>query len=102
MHLARADGLRTFPADPLQLVAEAVALGIHPIIGPVERMTPREHARSKHGGGKARAFLVRPVDDDDGVFGLDVQIVEGADDLEPAQNTQNPVVFAARGLGVEV
>lgn len=61
-----------------------------------------EDARGEHGGGVARAFLVGPVGDDDGVFCLDAEVVEGADDFQPAQNAKDAVILAARGLRVEV
>ena len=65
VHLARADRLVADPADALQLVAEGLALGVLAAIGIVERVDAGEDAGGQHGGRKARAFLVGPVDDDD-------------------------------------
>jgi hypothetical protein len=94
--------LVALPADALQLVAEALALGIDAVIGPVLVVHAGEHARGQHGRGKARAFLVGPVDHHDGVLGLDAEIVQRADHLQPAQHAQHAVILAAGGLGVEV
>ena len=99
---AGADLLFSDPADAGEFVAEALALGVAPVIGVVERMDAREDARGEHRGGEAGAFLVGPVDEHDGVAGADVEVVEGADDLEPAEHAEHPVVFAARRLGVEM
>jgi hypothetical protein len=42
MHVARADLLLALPADALQLIAEAFAVRVDPVIGPVERMLAGE------------------------------------------------------------
>ena len=102
VHLALADLFRAFPADPLQLIAKAFALGIDAVIGPVLIEHTGKHARGEHCGGKAGAFLIGPVGDDDGVFGLDVEIIEGADKLKPGEHAQYAVIFAARRLGIKV
>ena len=88
--------------DPLQLGAKACALHIRPAIGVIERDRPREHARSQHRRREPRALFVGPVGDNDRMPGLDPEIVERAHDLQGAQDPENPVIFPARGLGVEM
>ena len=83
MHLAVADRLIPTPADALQFVAEFLPLRILAIISPLFVMDARENARGQHRGGVAGAFFVRPIGDHDGMFGLNVKVVEGADQLEP-------------------
>src|SRR5690606_20190617 len=102
MDLARADLLVALPADALELVAETEALGVLAVIGPVERVNAGEDAGGEHGGREARALLVGPVDDDDGAAGFDAEVVERADDLEPAQHAEDTVVATAGRLRVEV
>ena len=102
VHFARADLLVALPADALQLVAELLALGVGAIVGPVEIVDAGEDARSQHGRGKAGALLIGPVGDDDGVLRLDVEIVERADDFQPAEHAQDAVIAPARRLRVEV
>jgi hypothetical protein len=102
VHLAVADLLLAFPADALQFVAEALTLGVDPVIGPVARVLSGKDARGEHRGGVARPLLVGPVGDHDGMLRLDPEIVERADDLQPAEDAEDPVVFPARGLGVEM
>ena len=81
---------------------ETLARRIDPVMGPVERVAPpRRRPEASIAGAKARALLVGPVDHDDGMFRLDVQVVEGADDLEPAENAQHAVILASCRLGVE-
>jgi hypothetical protein len=61
-----------------------------------------KHARGHHGRGEARAFLVGPVGDDDGMLRLDVEIVQRAHDFETRQHAEHAVIFAAGRLGVEM
>jgi hypothetical protein len=89
-------------ADAAQLVAEALALVVPAIEDPVARVNARERAGCDHRRRKARAFLVRPVDDLDRAFGLDAAIVERADDLETRQHADDAVVAAAVHLRVEM
>ena len=84
VHLARADLLVADPADALQLVAEGLALRVLAAIGVVERVDAGEDAGGQHRRGEARALLVGPVDHDDRVARLDAEVVERADDFEPA------------------
>ena len=59
---AAAHRLRALEADPLQLVAEAEALGVLAVIGPVELVDAGEDAGGEHRRGEARPLLVGPVD----------------------------------------
>ena len=102
VHFALADLFWALPADPLELVAKAFALGVNPVIGPVEAVPAGENTRGEHGRGKARAFLVGPVGHDDWVLGLDPEVVHRADHLKAAENAQNTVILAASRLGIEV
>ena len=102
VHLARANLFLAAPSDPRQLVAKALSFGIGARIGPVLRVHARKDTRTQHRGGKTRALLVGPVGGDDGVFGADAQVVQGADHLQPGQNPQHPVIFAARRLGIQM
>ena len=102
MHLARADFLVPTPADPLELIAEFLALCINTVIGPILRMDPRKDTRRQHRRRVARALFIGEVRHHDGMFGLNAQIVQGADDLQAAQHAKHAVVFPARGLGIEV
>ena len=61
-----------------------------------------EDARGEHGRGEAGAFLVGPVDHHDRVARLDAEVVEGADQLEPAEHAEHAVIAPAGRLGVEM
>jgi hypothetical protein len=102
MHLAGADLLVADPADALQFVAEALALGILAAIGIVEAELAGEDARRHHGGSKAGALLVRPVDDDDGALGPDAEVVQRTDQFETGKHAEDAVITAAGRLGVEM
>ena len=65
-------------------------------------MNASENARGEHRRRKARAFLIREICHHDGVFCLDAEIVEGTNNLEPTEDTQNTVVFSTRWLRVAV
>ena len=102
MHLACPDFFLAAPADAGQFVTEFFALRILAVIGPVLSVHACKYTRGQHGGGKPRAFLVGPVGHDNRVFGFDTEIIERADNFQPAENTQNPVVFSARGLRIQM
>ena len=97
-----ADLLVALPADALQLVAEALAVLVLALVGVVLGMDAGEHARGQHGRRVARALLVRPVGDDDRVLGLDVEVVQRADDFESAEYAEHAVELAAGRLRVEM
>ena len=102
LHLAGADRLVAGPANALQLVAERLAVGVLAGIGPFKLVDAGEDARGQHGGREAGALLVGPVRDHDRVPRLDAEVVQRADDFEPPQHPQNPVILAARRLGIEM
>mmetsp|Transcript_29336 Transcript_29336/g.57072 ORF Transcript_29336/g.57072 Transcript_29336/m.57072 type:complete len:399 (-) Transcript_29336:52-1248(-) len=102
VHFARAHLFIAAPANPGQLIAKGFALRIDAPIGPVLRVNARKHARGQHRRRIARPFLIGEVGDHDGVLGFYVQIIQSADDLQPAQNPQNPVIFAARRLRIQM
>jgi hypothetical protein len=89
-------------ADPLELVAEAPPVPILAGEGEVLLQGAGEHSGAQHGGGEARALLVGPVDQLDGMLGLDPMLVEAAQDLEPGENAEDAVEPPSRRLGVEV
>ena len=102
MHLARADLFVALPADPLELVTKAQALGVGLGIGPFLRVDAGKNARRQHRGGIAGALFVGPVGHDHGVFRLDPQIVHRAQQFQPAQHTQHAVILAACGLRIQM
>ena len=102
MDFAATDRLIAFPADALQFVAECLALGVGALIGPVLIQHACKNAGSKHGGGKARAFLIGPVDHDDGAFGPDIHVVERAHDFEATEHAQHAVKLAAGRLCIQM
>ena len=100
--LARPDLFLALPADPFELVAEALAVAVLARVGPVEFVHAREHARGEHRRREARTLLVGPVGDHDRVLRPDAEIVERADDLQPAQDAKHAVIFSTGRLGVEM
>ena len=102
LHLAVADFLGTLPADALQFVAKPFAVSIDAVVGPLQLVLPGKDTRGQHGGSKAGALLIGPVGHNNRVPGLDAQVIERADDLQPAEHAQNPVILPAGGLCIEV
>ena len=102
VHLPCTDLFIPLPADALQFITELLAGRILAIIGPVQFVHARKNPRSQHGRGKSGTFFVRPVRHNDRMFRPDVQIVQSPDNLQSAKDTQNPVVFAARRLRVQM
>ena len=81
VHLALANRFFAAPADAFEFIAKLEARRVLFRIGFVLRDDPREHRRGHHGRGKARALFIGPVHDRNRVFGLNAQIVEGADNF---------------------
>ena len=102
VQLALADRLVALPADALELVAEALALAVLAVVGPVLLVDAGEHAGRQHRRRIARALLVGPVGDDDRMLGLDAEIVQRADHLQPAEHAEHAVELAAGRLRVEM
>ena len=102
VHLARAHLFIAEPADALQLVAKRLAVRVLARIGVVQRMDAGKDAGRQHRRREARAFLIRPVGDDNGVLGLEAEVVQRADDLQPGEDAKDAVILAAGRLGVEV
>ena len=90
------------PADPLQLIAEALAVGIGQVIGPVLRVNASEDAGRQHRRRVAGALFVRPVGHHDRVLGLHAQIIQRPNDLQPAQHAQHTVILSPGRLGVQM
>ena len=90
-------------ADALEFVAEQVA---GDVVGPGEHLLFAEHAGkgagAHHRRREAAALLVGPGDDLDRRVGLDLQVVEGADDLQPGEHPVGAVELAACRLGIEM
>ena len=59
-------------------------------------------ARAHHGLAEAGAFLVGPVDEFDGGFGFDAQLVQCAHDFQAGYDAEGAVELAAGGLAIEV
>ncbi len=75
MDLACADLLIALPVNTLQFITEFLALGVFAIVGPILFMDAGKDSGGEHGRCKARSFFIGPVDHDDGMFGLDVEII---------------------------
>ena len=94
--------LVALPADAIEFVAELLALGVLAIVGPILFVDAGKNSGGQHGRRKACAFLIGPIDHDDGMFGLDVEIIQCTDQFEPAEDAKHAVKFAARRLGIEM
>jgi hypothetical protein len=99
---APAHRLLALVADALQLTAERHAVVVAEAENPVDVVDAGKGARGHHGGRKARALLVGPADDLERTPGVDAVVIERAHHLEPGQHADDPIVLAARHLGVEV
>jgi hypothetical protein len=71
-----ADGRVAAIADARELVAEAHARLVRPVLGPTHAFLAREHQGGQHRRIEARAFLVGPVHDLDGPPGGDAAVLE--------------------------
>src|SRR5450631_1985028 len=67
-----------------------------------EREHARVHTRADHRGCEARAFLVGPDRRFYRPLGLDAEIVQGPDNLQPGEHAVNAVEAPTRRLAVEV
>ena len=89
-------------ADPLQLLADGLAVDV--CAG--QPFFQREHAAEDAGGDhrrrEARAFLVGPGRNLDRRVGLVAEVVEGADHLEAREHAVDAVELAARRLAVDM
>ncbi len=77
-------------SDADQFLAEGLSGAVLARIGVVLRDDAGKHGRRHHGGGKARALLVRPVGDDDGVLGPDAEDRSRAHHLEAPRTPITP------------
>ena len=81
-------------------VGDAVVVGAG--IRPFEIAHTGEHGRRQHRRIEACTLLVRPVHHLDRPAGLDAVLVEGADDLQSGQHSQDSVELSTGVLGVEM
>ena len=81
MHFARAHRFFTAPPDAGELIAKRFAVTIGAGIGPVLRMDPRKYTRGQHCRGKAGAFFIGKIGNNDRVFRANAQIIEASNDL---------------------
>ena len=102
MHLAGARLFLSTPTDPLQLIAKALTLGVHLCVGPILRMHPGKHTRGQHRRRVACAFLIGEIRHNDRMLRLHAQIIQRADQLQPAQHTQHAIILATRRLRVQM
>ena len=102
VHRPAADLLGAGVADPIQFLADRLAVEILDAEGEIEREGACEHARGGHRRCEARAFLVGPHGDLDRMPGLDPDVVQRAHDFERRQDAENAVELAAGRLRVEM
>ena len=89
-------------ADALKLFAELLAVAVFARIGIIGHEHSGIDAGSEHRRGKARAFLIRPVDDHDRCVGFVAEIDHGAHRFERTEHAQDAVELAAGRLGIEM
>ena len=89
-------------ADGVQRLADGRAVDVlqrqHAILG----VNAGPDAGAGQGMAETGAFLVGPVDEFQRCLGDEPEVVQGAHDLQPRQDAQGTVEFAAGGLAVEV
>src|SRR5690606_22528239 len=102
LHRPVADFLLALPADALEFVTEALALGVDTVVGPLQFVDACKYTGGEHRRGEARAFFVGPVGYYDRVLRPDAEIVQRTDDFEAAKNAQHAVILAARRLRIEM
>ena len=79
VHLAGTNFFVAAPADPLQLITEFLAFRVFAVIGPVLCMDAGKNPGRQHRRGVTGAFLIGEIGHHNGVFCLDIHIVERAD-----------------------
>ena len=89
-------------SDPLELVSEHTAVAIPTGVDLLLIEYACEHTRAEHRRREPRSFFIGPVDDFDGMIGLDSVIVERANDFESSEYAEDSVELPAGGLRVEV
>ena len=97
-----AHGLISCVTDAFEFLPHGSALGIRSRQAVIEVIDSREHAGGHHCGRKTAALLIGPADRFHRVAGLDVLIIKSAYNLEPGQNTVNPVKTTPCRLGIKV
>jgi hypothetical protein len=98
----RAAAFRAEIADPRQLLAQGLAVGVLAGQRIVALEQAGEDAGGHHGRGEARALLVGPDRHLQRSLCCDVVVVQGPDHLEAGQHAVDAVELAAKGLGVEM
>ena len=95
-------GFRPAVADRVQGCLHADALGIGQRIGFFAGKNTGPDAGAHQRMAEAAAFLVGPVDQFDRRFGDDAEIVQAAHYLQPGEDAECAVEFAAAGLAVQM
>ena len=95
-------GLFSCVTDAFEFLPHGSALGIRSRQAVIEVIDSREHAGGHHCGRKTAALLIGPTDRFHRVACLDVLIIKSAYNLEPGQNTVNPVKTTPCRLGIKV
>src|SRR5262249_3162946 len=95
-------GLGADIAAGLRLAHEPAATLVARVVGVFGRDLASHHAAGEHRRLKPRAFLVGEDGERHGMPGPDPVRVERAECLEPAENAELTVIFAAGGDGVHV
>ena len=89
-------------ADSFEFVANALAIDVARGVGVFQREIVAEDARSHHHRDEARAFLVGPEGDFERRLGFYAVVVERSHHLDPGENAEVAVEFAAGRLRVDV
>ena len=90
------------PADARQFIAESLAVTIVQRQHISLREDPHRAAAAHHGGRKARPFLIGPIDQHQGRFGLDPRFMQSAQHFKPGQHTKRAVKLPASWLRIQM
>ena len=85
---------RTTVADSLQLVPKSEASPIRPLPHIFRRKASRYDSGTGHRRLEAHALFIGPIDKTDRSSGLQIEVIERADDFEGPQYTQRAIEFA--------
>ena len=94
-----ADVPNRFQSIPQRLATAVVGFAL---VRGADGALTRKHTRRAERRKEPRALLVRPVDDGDRREGLDVLLLQAADDFQRPDHAQRPVEAAACYYGVQV
>src|SRR5262249_5761653 len=89
-------------ADLAEVVAKCEALVVDLLQYELHGQATGERGRSHHGRLKSGALLVRPADNLQRSACCDAAIVQRPENFQAGQDAQNPVIAAARDLGIQM